>query len=183
MLIHSLDQGQRCGFALGEAGINPRSGFVEIRQKKEPRPIGHGNLIAYLCQVWGYRKPDLVVYEAPISIPAWHQTNKKKKFPTNHEGVTSGIELSAIITGMTQRYGIRTEAVRRQTILKHMTGSGKQVTREEGKASIIKACISLELVEAGCTDDDRCDALAMFVFASSEFARKPFQNFRLFGQI
>jgi hypothetical protein len=183
VLIHALDQGQRCGFALGEAGTTPRSGFVEIRQKKEPRPVGHGNLIAYLCQVWNYRKPDLVVYEAPLSVPAWFQSNKARPFPTNAEGVESGIELSALITGCAARFGIRAEAVRRQTILKHMTGSGKQVTREEGKKSVIRACVGLELVEAGCTDDDRCDAVAMFVYASSEFARKPFTNFRLFGQI
>ncbi len=182
MFIQTIDQGQRSGYAMSEAGSIPRSGFVLLRKKGEPRPVGHGNLIAYLCMCFDARKPDLFVYEAPLSVPAWFQSNKARPFPTNAEGVESGLELSAIIAGVCQRFGVRAEPVRRQTILKHMTGTHKHGSREAGKKAVIAACIANGLVEAGCKDDDRCDAIAMHVYASEFYARTPFSNFKLFGQ-
>lgn len=178
-LIHSLDPGQSCGYALGEAGTIPRSGAVILRQKKEVQKVGVGNLIAYLSTVWAHRKPDLLVYEEPLSIAAWFQTNKKRPFPTDPSGVESAFRLEGAILGAAQRFGIRTEPVRRQTILKHMTGSGKQVSRAEGKQSIIDACFKRGLVDVDCTDDDRCDAIANFVYASEFFFKKPVGNFSL----
>lgn len=181
MLMHVLDPGRRMGTALGMAGEVPRSGFVELRQPKEHRAVGHSNLIAYLSDVWKHRRPDLVVYEAPWSVPAWFQTNRTKPFPTNADGVESGLQLEAVITGMCIRYGIRFEPVRRQTVLKFVTGSSKHGSREAGKKAVIEACIRMKLVEPGCKDDDRCDAVANFVFASSEFGRKRVGDFQLFA--
>lgn len=181
MLMHVLDPGRRMGTALGMAGEVPRSGFVELRQPKEHRAIGHGNLIAYLSDVWRLRRPDLVVYEAPLSVPAWFATNQKKPFPTNADGVESGLQLEALITGMCIRYGIRFESVRRQTVLKFITGTPKHGSREAGKKATIEACIRMKLVEPGCKDDDRCDAVANFAYASAQFARQPIGNFQLFA--
>lgn len=179
MLMHVLDPGRRMGTALGIAGEVPRSGFVELRQSKEDRSVGHSNLIAYLQDVWKHRRPDLVVYEEPLSVPAFFQMNKKKDFPTDANGVESGIELCAIITGMCVRYGIPFRGVRRQSVLVHMTGKSKHGSRDAGKKAVIEACIKANLVEAGCRDDDRCDAVANFVYASATFAGKPVGDFLL----
>lgn len=179
MFMHVLDPGRRMGTALGVAGEVPRSGFVELRQKDEHRAIGHGNLMAYLQGVWRHRLPDLVVYEAPLSVAAWHQSNKKRQFPTSPEGVESGFELCSIITGMCVRYGIRFEPVRRQSVLKFMTGTSQHGGREAGKKAVIAACIRMRLVEYGCKDEDRCDAVANYVYASHQFARKRVGEFFL----
>jgi hypothetical protein len=182
VFIQTIDQGQRSGYAMSEAGSIPRSGFVLLRKKGEPRPVGHANLIAYLCMCFDARRPDLFVYEAPISVAAWHEMNKKAKFPTDPVGVESGFELTGVITGVCGRYGIRAEGVRRQTILRHMTGTHIHGGRAQGKKAVIAACIARGLVEAGCKDDDRCDAIAMHVYASEFFAKVSPSNFRLFGQ-
>ncbi len=185
MLMHVLDPGRRMGTALGMAGEVPRSGFVELRQTKEHRAVGHGNLIAYLSDVWKHRRPDLVVYEAPLSVAAWFQLNLTRKkqglAPTSSDPVESGLQLESVITGMCIRYGIRFEPVRRQSVLKFVTGKASHGSREAGKKATIEACIRMKLVEPGCKDDDRCDAVANFVFASSEFARKRVGDFHLFA--
>lgn len=183
MFMHVLDPGRRMGTALGEAGEVPRSGFVELRQPKEHRAVGHSNLIAYLQMVWKHRLPDLVVYEEPLSVAAWFQLNKtraqKGEYPTSPDGIESGLELCSIITGMCGRYGIRFETVRRQSVLKFMTGTSKHGGREQGKKAVIQACIRMRLVEFGCKDDDRCDAVANYAFASHEWGRKRVGEFFL----
>jgi hypothetical protein len=132
-----------------------------------------------------HRRPDLVVYEAPLSVPAWFQLNltraRQKLPPTSADPVESGLQLEAIITGMCIRYGIRFEPVRRQSVLKIVTGKASHGGREAGKKATIEACIRMKLVEPGCKDDDRCDAVANFVYASHEFARKRVGDFQLFS--
>jgi hypothetical protein len=181
VLIHVLDQGRRTGRCMGLAGEKPFSGFVEIRQPKEERPIGHKNIMAFLRDTWARRLPDLVVSEAPMTVAAWFQSNKKKQFPTSPAGVESGFELHGCISGMCGLYGITHEVVRRETVLKFVTGRGRWANAEEGKLKTIEACIRMGLVEATCTDEDRCDAVAMFVYASAIFGRKPVGDFRLFA--
>jgi hypothetical protein len=166
---------------MGLAGEMPFSGFVEIRQPKEGRPVGHSNLMAFLDHTWRRRLPDLVVSEWPMSVAAWFQQNKGKKFPTSPDGVESGLELHGIISGMCGRYGIRHEIVRRETVLKFVTGKGRWKDRDEGKQKMIEACIRMGLVEATCTDQDRCDAVGMFVYASAIYGRKPVGDFGLFA--
>lgn len=179
MLIHALDQGRRMGRCMGLAGEKPLSGFVEIRQPKEPRSVGHKNAILFLRDTWSRRLPDLVVSEDPISVAAWHQMNKKAKFPTDPKGVESGFELHGLISGMCGAYGIRHEVVRRQTVMTFVTGKASWGGRDAGKQAMIEACIRMGLVEATCTDDDRCDAVGMFAYASAIYGRKPVGEFRL----
>ena len=181
MLIHSLDQGRRMGRCMGLAGEKPFSGFVELRQPKEDRSVGHANLIAFLDDTWKRRLPNLVVSEAPISVAAWHQMNKKSEFPTDPKGVESGFELHALISGMCGRFGIRHEVVRRQTVMSFVTGKASWGGRAQGKVAMIEACIRMGLVEATCKDDDRCDAVGMFVYASSVFGRRQVGNFGMFS--
>lgn len=182
MLIHSLDQGRRTGYAHGPAGEAPaRRGFILLRDTKEPRCIGFGNLIHYLDKLWQRQMPDILIIEEPQSIVQWHESNKKKNYPTNPDGVSSGYELSAIILGMAERYGIkRVETVRRQTITKHLLGNGR-MNREDGKAGIIAYMIQNGYVEPDCKDEDMCDAIAMHIYASDVIARVPQAEFKLFS--
>lgn len=181
MLMHVLDPGRRMGTALGMAGEVPRSGFVELRQSKEHRAVGLGNAIAYLSDVWKHRRPDLVVWEEPLGAAWWAQMGMKTGRVHNPDSLEGAHEISGVLQAMCNRYGIRFETVRRQTVLKHLTGTSRHGSREAGKKAVIDACIRMKLVEPGCKDDDRCDAVANFVFASSEFARKRVGDFQLFA--
>lgn len=183
MLIDSIDQGRRSGYAFGPAGEAPaRRGFILLRESKEPRCVAFGNLIHYLDTLWRKRVPDLLIMEEPQSIVQWFESNKKKLRPTDPNGVSSGYELTAIITGMAERYGIkRVETVRRQSLLVHILGKGNgRLNREEGKAAIIAYMIQHGYVEENCKDDDMCDAIAMHIYASDVFARVPQAEFKLF---
>lgn len=181
MLIHAIDQGRRSGRALGLAGEVPKSGFVVLRGEKQDRSVGHGNLIAFLDDSWRARRPDIVASEDPLSVAAWYQMNKSRGFPTDPSGVESGFELHGIISGMAARYGIRHEVVRRQSVLAYMTGAKSHGGREGSKAAMISACIRMGLVEATCTDDDRCDAVGIFVYVSAVTLRRPVGKFQLFA--
>ncbi len=183
VLINSIDQGRRSGYAHGPAGEAPvRRGHLILRDSKEPRCVGFSNLIHYLDTLWRKAKPDILILEEPLSIAQWHQQNKSKKFPTSPDGVSSGYELTAIITGMAERYGIeRVALVRRQTVTSHVLGKGNgRLKRDEGKAAIIEYMIENGYVEPYCTDEDMCDAIAMHIYASDVFARVPQKEFKLF---
>lgn len=181
MLIHSIDQGRRSGYAYGIAGEAPvRRGFFILRESSEPRCIGFWNLMDYLNKLWTRSKPDILIIEQPQSVAQWHQTNKSKKFPTSPSGVESGLELTSIITGMAEGYDIkRVELVRRQTVLKHLVGKGN-LNREDGKAACLQFLKDGGYIEPNSTDEDQADAIAMHIYASDVFARVPQKEFKLF---
>lgn len=185
-LIIALDPGRRCGFAIGRAGEIPRSGVVILRGEKEGREVGCGNLIAWLdMTLRSYTREELsrviVVYEEPWSLAAWMQNCLRIGRAHNGESLESSFEIAGIIKGMCQRYGVRREPVRRQSVLKGVTGTSKHGSREKGKLAVIQAMRAMGLVEPNCKDDDRCDAGANFVYASLEFCRKQVGRPSLFG--
>lgn len=193
-LIISLDPGRRCGFAIGRAGEIPRSGVVILRGEKEPREVGLGNLIAWMqITLSGLSPQDLrtaiLIHEEAMGIMQWVTLCESiaKKKPGggfkwfNADGVESGHELNGVIQGMCQRFGIRREEVRRQTISKTVTGKPTHGSREKGKLAIIQAVRAMGLVEPNCTDDDKCDAVANFVYASTVICRKQVGRPALFG--
>lgn len=199
-LIISLDPGRRCGFAIGRAGEIPRSGVVILRGKDEPRAVGCGNLIAWLQMTLdAIPREDLrraiLVHEEATGIMAWismceamararapFQKPGKRDFKwQNADGIESSHEHAGIIYGMCQRYGIRREPVRRQSVLASVTGKRSHGSREKGKIATIQAVRAMALVEPNCSDDDRCDAVANFVYASLEFCRKQVGRPSLFG--
>lgn len=192
-LIISLDPGRRCGFAIGRAGEIPRSGVVILRGKDEPRAVGCGNLIAWLqITLDGLPREELrraiLVHEEATGIMAWiSMCESMAKFRgggfkwQNADGIESSHEQAGVIYGMCQRYGIRREPVRRQSVLAAVTGKRSHGSREKGKLATIQAMRAMGLVEPNCKDDDRCDAAANFVYASLEFCRKQVGRPSLFG--
>lgn len=190
-LILALDPGRRCGYALGRAGELSRSGVVILRKPKEEREIGCGNLIAYLDMMFRNpaTRPDILVHEEATGIMAWISMCEAmaKNRPTgfkwqNADGVESSHELNGVIIGMCQRYGVRREPLSRTTVLKHFTGKARHGGRDKAKIAVINQARQAGLVEHDCKDDDRCDAVANFSFASHEFARKQVGKPVLFGR-
>jgi hypothetical protein len=193
-LIISLDPGRRCGFAIGRAGEIPRSGVVILRGEKEGREVGLGNLIAWMQITLSGLPPEelrraILIHEEAMGIMQWialcESIAKKKPFGAfkwfNADGVESGHELNGVILGMAQRFGIERHEVRRQSILKTVTGKDKHGGREQAKLAIIQAVRAMGLVEPNCKDDDRCDAVANFVYASTVICRKQVGRPSLFG--
>lgn len=197
-LIISLDPGRRCGFAIGRAGEIPRSGVVILRRETEGREVGLGNLIAWMQMTLSALPPEelrraILIHEEAMGIMQWialcESIAKKKPFVKgkppfkwfNADGVESGHELNGVILGMAQRFGIERHEVRRQSILTTVTGKNKHGGREQAKLAVMQAVRAMGLVEANCKDDDRCDAVANFVYASTVICRKQVGRPSLFG--
>ena len=187
----TLDPGRRCGYTTGFAGEIERSGAVILRKPNESRDVGCGNLIAYLDMVFRNpsTRPDIVAHEDATGIMAWiNMCESMAKFrPSgfkwqNADGVESSHELNGIIKGMCQRYGIRREPLSRTQVLKFFTGKARHGGRDKAKIAVINTAREAGLVEGSCKDDDRCDAIANFAFASYEFARRQVGKPVLFGR-
>lgn len=183
MLIHAMDPARRSGFAIGAAGERPRQGFLVLRQPKEPRSVACGNLIAYLQTAWRDRRPDLFVYEPPMSLAAWLANAKRTGRAHGGEVLESANELSGIMQGMCQRYGIRCEPVARNSVMWKVAGKQSFGSSEANKEAVIKGLIEMGMIDRDCTDNDLADAVAIHVVASGKFANKAPAKFGLFAKI
>lgn len=181
MLIHSLDLGQRSGFAIGPAGKVPNSGFLILRKKGQSIAHAGFNLEEYLSLVWGKARPDLVVYERPLTINAWFDQCKRKGRPQNGEGLEHVIKLAHDVEKFAYRAGIQCESIARTSIMWKITGQQGFGDYEANKRAVLTSLIRQEMLPIDCKDNDRADAVAMHVVASGKFARCQNTNFGLFA--
>lgn len=171
----ALDVGRLLGVAVGMPGMIPESYSVVLSKPSAGLAVQAGNLIAFLDQLFRERKPFMLVKEAPFSLAAFSEHRVA-------EGVVkSAYALHGIIAGMCARHGVECRDAYESTVTKHFTGKGRHGGRAERKAAIIRRCRSLGYLPAGCNDDDRADACAVFDFAAATYARAP-SRLVLFGQ-
>jgi hypothetical protein len=181
VFIHAMDPARRSGYAIGEAGERPRQGFLVLRQPKEDRAVACGNLIAYLQMVWTQRKPDLFLYEPPMSLAAWIANAKRTGRWHGSEVLESANELSGIMQGMCQRFGIRCEPIARVSVMWKITGKQSWGSSQANKEAVMRGLKTMKMIDQGCTDDDLADAVAIHVVGSAKFAKKAPANFGLFA--
>lgn len=176
-----MDPARRSGWAIGEAGERPRSGFLVLRKSDEDRSIGCGNLIAYLQMMWSQRKPDLFLYEPPMTLAAWVQQCKKTGRWHGGEVLESANELSGIMQGMCQRFQIRCEPVARISVMWKITGKAGFGSQPENKAAVLAGLKKIKMIDEDCKDNDLADAVGIHVVGSIKFAKKAPTNFGLFA--
>jgi hypothetical protein len=181
MLIQGLDPAQSCGFAIGPAGEKPNSGVVDLRKKGDHRGIGCGNVIAFLSDSWNYQKPDLLVYEAPMTIQAWLNNAKKTGRYHGSDAIESAHELSGAIMGVCNRFGVRFEVLYRISMMTAVTGQAGFGDPKLNKRKIIEGLHAMGMLDPWVFDDDQADAVALHVVASKKFARVAPRNFGLFA--
>lgn len=175
-LIWAFDVGSRCGWASGEAGGTVTSGAWVLKSRADHPSIAGSNLLHTLNDLWGARKPSLVVKEAPLALQAFAKLGNA----AHTVAVTLG--LHAIIEAMCVRFGVPFENVHNATIRKHFTGRSNWGNRDATKRAIINRAKLLKYVPADCTDDDRCDALAVWDYATAAFKERRGGALYLFGE-
>jgi len=181
-----LDVGRLLGVAVGMPGFVPQSYSIALGKPGAGRTKHAGNLIAVLDLILSGRdprrpeadagpKPFMLVKEAPFSLAAF--SDKTSAEAT----VKSTYGLHCVVEGMCDRHGVECRDAYESTVTKHFTSKGRWGGRAERKAAIMRRCRLLGYVPAGCNDEDRCDALAVWDWASATIARMP-GAFRLFGE-
>lgn len=181
-----LDVGRLLGVAVGVAGMTPASYSIALAKPSAGLAVQLGNLIAVMDLVLSGRdpsdpgrepgpKPAMVVKEAPLTLAAFSDHRVAEAV------VRSAFALHGVIAGMCVRHGVECRDANEATVTKHFTGKGRHGGRAERKAAIIRRCRLLGYVPADCNDEDRCDALACWDWASATIALAP-GAFRLFGE-
>lgn len=180
-VILALDPAINTGWAYGPSTKKPSYGSVELLDKGQPHKVALSNLGKWLALEFlnedsamerGRVVPDLVVHEEPLSIPAWKQLCDKIGRMMNPEALEFQHQLCGGIQMICGYYGVETALVRRQTVVKHFTGTAKHGGREQGKSAVMDQCKRLNLVPLSYRDDDACDAIANHDFASHTIAKQ-----------
>jgi len=176
--IFALDLGQRAGFAVGAPGRAPRSGAVILKDKKEPRRVACGNLIAFLQAEWSTSCPSLVVTVSPMTLGAFFDMH------SSEANVRLQYGLQAIVEGMCERFGLPLEEINEATVRKHFIGKGRMGDRESTKLAVVSRCQVLGLMRRGSEDNDRADAIAVHDWACATFGRRAISTSKLvfFGE-
>jgi drug/metabolite transporter superfamily protein YnfA len=176
MFIIGLDVGRRMGFAEGEAGSkHPHSGSAQLGKVRAGIDESFGELLQWLDDAFRRRRPDLVAVEAPLSLRAY------TKLGTAEDAVRAAYGQHAIIEAICWRWGIERVEVPVLTVRKHFTGKASHRGREFGKVAVISRCIQLGYVGRDEDDDNRCDALAVWDWASATIGKKPPEELVLFN--
>ena len=174
--VIGLDAGRRLGFAAGLPNAVPESFTVVLSKSDAGLAVQAGNLIAFLDKRFREDRPALVVKEAPFSLAAFSDHH------VNEAAVRSAFGLHCIIDGMCQRYGITCREIAEVTVTKHFTGKARHGGRPARKRAIINRCRLLGYVAADCSDEDRCDALAVWDWACATLARVPPRELHMFNE-
>ena len=166
MLILALDLGLRTGWAFGEAGKHPSSGSDKVRLV---------DMIKWLDEMLRGERPELVVTEAPLPLRAY------RRLGTSELSVYDALKRAGIVEAMCGRWKIARREVDVLKVRKHFTGASSHGGREESKRAVIMRCRQLGYVAADETDDDRCDALAIWDWAGVRVAGKQPKVLHMFG--
>lgn len=159
----ALDLATVTGYAIGRAGSIPRSGSVRLRYPDQERGVAPFNLMAFLRDRFVLEKPDLIAVEDMMGAPAIKSA----------DAAVAQIMLHGVIEAMARINAIRLDRVHRATLLKHFIGRGRTGERATTKRAVIEQAKLLGYVPADCRDDNRCDAVAVWDWASAKVAGTP----------
>lgn len=167
MLILALDLGLRTGWAFGEAGQRPSSGSDKITVAASLRWLDE--------MLRSGERPRLIVVEDVLPLRAY------KRLGTAEASVYDALRRQGIVEGVCWYWGIQRRAANVLAVRKHFTGKRSWGDRAAGKGAVIKRCRQLGYVPADCSDEDRCDACAIWDWASATIGRRAPEVLTLFG--
>lgn len=191
MIIQAFDLSDVTGWCFGPAGsLMPESGSMRLRKPTtEPPEIAAGRLADWFYMRCHDRctRPELVVVEAAMEIAASRNASATK----------AQLLLHGALHGVCGIFGIRVESVAVATIRKGVCGQafaaipvrGRRRTFREAAAGraatkemVLSRVILLGYLPAGCTDDNRADAVAAWIWADMEFGRTRPKELVMFGE-
>lgn len=180
MRILGLDLAVNTGWALGEPGSKPRFDVKRLKTKHDDVEVAAENLGRFIRDVcfMASERPDLIVYEAPISPFAQHNDERQRSI----ESIVMPPELVGAVRGVAACYGIRCEGVHASTIRKHFIGRANMGEREATKRAVIQRCHLLGYMPSTCKDDNIADSLATWDYGCAVYGRSRPKELVLFGE-
>lgn len=174
-----LDLGRLTGYCYGDAGTVPTSGSVVLRKTSEDPALGLGRLARWLrdhVKVNG--KPDLLGIEH-------YMPTRGADGHTNIHSVEYALRLNGAVHAVTGVYGIEVTEPYPATIRSQVCGAPYGPKGPDGKRDtkgmVVRTVTLLGLVPHGTVDEDRCDAVAGWVYLQANFARMAPKNLVLTG--
>ena len=180
MRIMGLDLATNTGWCLGAPDERPRVDTKRLMTKSDVVEVAAENLgrfIRDVCFIESER-PDLIVYEAPISPFAGHADQRQRSI----ESIVMPPELVGAVRGGAACYGIRCIGAHAATIRKHLIGRANMAGRDATKNAVIDRCHVLKLLPPSCRNDNMADACAVWEYACAKYARKRSAELILFGE-
>ena len=120
-------------------------------------------------------RPRLVVVEDVLPLKAY------ARLGTAEASVYDAVKRAGIVEGLCAHWKIQHRAISVLEVRQHFTGERSHGGRDEAKRATIARCRQLGYVPLDETDDNRCDALALWDWASARIGRKAPKVLTLFG--
>lgn len=178
-LILALDLGVTAGFAKGRPRDAVVSGSVRLKKPDQPIDVAFANLWAFLCDQFAIERPELVVKEAMLQLPAFGPLETSQKTIRAHAAY------HGIVEGCCRAHDIEWRDASEATVRKHFLGTARVPGgRPEIKKAVIARCHLLGLMPRDRHDDNQADAIATHDWACATFggAAASIQNFQFFEQ-
>ena len=174
--ILALDLGIRVGWACGRPGDMPICGAVRLKLDNQARGVAGANFIAWLQAKITECRPQLIVKEAVLSLAGFQRKQAGEKT------VQFQVGLHVIAESVAHAYRIPIKDIHPATVRKHFIGRGHAGGRAATKAAVVQRCRMLRLLPRDVWDDDRADALAVWVWAEANYSRACPRNLILFEE-
>ncbi len=147
------------------------------------------NLETFLKDMNLFQKPDLIVYEAPISLHAEFTDGDGRRIPQSEESLKLPIKLEQAVERYCLPRDIRFEKAHAATVRKHFLGRGNFGSKAATKAAVVERCrllgyIPKDRVMRNKSDHltDQCDALAVFDYACATWGKARPRELVMFGE-
>lgn len=171
MNLMFLDLGRLTGYCYGPAGNVPTSGSIVLRKTSEDPALGLGRLARWLRDhVRANGKPDLLGIEH-------YMPTRGADGHTNIHSVEYALRLNGAVHAVAGVYGIEMTEPYPATIRSQVCGAAYGPRQANGKRDtkgmVIRTMVLLGMVPPGETNEDKCDAVAGWLYLRANFSRVP----------
>lgn len=176
-LILALDLGVTTGFAKGRPRDAVISGTVRLKKPSEAIDVAFANLWAFLSDQFAIERPELVVKEAMLQLPAFGP------LATSQRTIRAHAAYHGIVEGCCRAHDIEWRDASEATVRKHFLGAARVPGgRPAIKSALIDRCHLLNLMPHDRHDDNQADAIATHDWACATFGgwTALIDNFQLF---
>lgn len=171
MNILALDLATNAGFAIGDSNGKPTSWSKPLKSSDHDPERAFAKLGIILRDIFEGDKPDLVVVEAPMSmggmVRADNNNERGFSFTSNPNTIYMLTGLVGVVFGICGPYGIKARKANVQQVRKHFLGVARP---HEPKRAVLNRCHQLGWLPRDCKDDNRADALALWMYACGQYA-------------
>jgi Holliday junction resolvasome RuvABC endonuclease subunit len=166
VIILALDPAEyKIGWAVGESGALPKVGLFKLRTKDERTEDAIERFAKWLEDMLAEHAVQLLTVEQYLPSGAL-------KGHTTSDTRDGAIMLNAAARTVAALTGVPFRSIPPATIRVHFIGKASMGDRTATKAAVIRQAKLLGYVDRNCTEDNICDACALFDFASSHFANR-----------